>query len=273
MCHKIQEKFATFTGMFISIIMPFIFIFLYSIYHKLALLIIGLFLIVVFLLLLFSILGPIKYKTRDVNYYQDKLFSKTDRIITPYLFVFIFILIFFACAIKFKAEFGSIGTWASAIASSSAVILSLYRTFHVDYPKLIIKTKNVSTKNSNYVELDIDIQNIDERLIVLKCFLTQGVYYSLPTNGNWSNNNFSTTNPKKININNLAVNKNLRKQIMQPILMLDSFTNPKAVNKNGTLHLFIDKDTKSFTVALRDILHNKEMYIRGMKIRNWKIGL
>lgn len=275
MWHKIQKKFTTATGLSLSGSIFVIFLFTSYIYKNSALLIFGLIFLLIYLLLLCSVLGPTKYKTRDINYYQNKLFSKADRFITPYFLILIvtlviFIFIIFAVKFNLKLEFGSIGTWASAIASSSAVILSLYKTFHVDYPKLIIKTKDVSKKNSNYVELDIDIQNIDKRVIVLKCFLTKGVYYSLPTNGDWSNNSFSTTNPKKIDINNLTVDKKLRKQIMQPILKLDSFTDPNARNKNGTLHLFLDKDTKSFTVALSDIHNNKEVYIKRMKICKWK---
>lgn len=281
MWQKIQKKFATFTGMSLSVIIPVIFLFISYIFNNLVFLIIGSASFLVSLLLFSSVLGRTKYKTKDINYYQDKLLSKTDRIIAPYLLILIVILVIFIFidfAVKFnlKLEFGSIGTWASAIASSSAVIVSLYKTFHVEYPKLIIRTKNISTKNDNndnYVEFDIDIQNIDKRDIVLKCFLTQGVYYALPTNGNWSNRSSRTIDPKKIDTNALTVDKNLRKQIMQPILKLDSFTDSNARNKNGTLHLFLDKDTKSFTVALRDIYHNKEVYIRGMKIRNWKIGI
>lgn len=281
MWQKIQKKFATFTGMSLSVIIPVIFLFISYIFNNLVFLIIGSASFLVSLLLFNSVLGRTKYKTKDINYYQDKLLSKTDRIIAPYLLILIvilviFIFIDFAVKFKLKLEFGSIGTWASAIASSSAVIVSLYKTFHVEYPKLIIRTKNISTKNDNndnYVEFDIDIQNIDKRDIVLKCFLTQGVYYALPTNGNWSNRSSRTIDPKKIDTNALTVDKDLRKQIMQPILKLDSFTDSNARNKNGTLHLFLDKDTKSFTVALRDIYHNKEVYIRGMKIRNWKIGI
>lgn len=275
MWQKIQKKLFTLTGMLLSGFIPLIIIFISFLLNNSILQFIGWILLLIFFSFILYVHGPFKYTTRDSNYYQEIFLSKANKFFTLYFFfvILLILVIIFNPKSGFKLEFGSIGTWASAIASSSAVIVSLYKTFHVEYPKLITKTKNISTKNDNYVELDIDIQNIDKRDIVLKCFLTQGVYYALPTNGNWSNRSSRTIDPKKIDTNALTVDKDLRKQIMQPILKLDSFTNPNARNKNGTLHLFLDKDTKSFTVALRDIYHNKDVYIRGMKIRNWKIGI
>lgn len=271
MWQKFQKFMTSFNGIIsICVITLILFLLFWWSKNNIIIIIMLVLLGLLFFTVIYQFLG-MKYKTKDTNYYQNKFISITDKYITPALYIPLIIIFFLLFVIFSKAPVGSVGEWVAAITSSGAVFLALYQNFHKDYPNLVIKS-NKSKKtlpiNNKYIEIDITIQNIDERIIDLKCVKTKGIYFCYPSKGNWVNN-YPVGNIIN-NINN-NVSDASRKKIMNPILKLDSFDDPKSKNTSGSLHLYIDKDAKAFRIILEDIHNNKEINITSTKIHDWKI--
>lgn len=212
-----------------------------------------------------------KYKTKDSIYYQNKYLSTFDNIFAnPYIYIILFLFIFLLVVIALGSQLGTVGEWASAIASTSAVLLSLYKTFHTNFPNLIVTSKINSCKNKKYIPIVITIQNIDERIINLKCVKTEGIYFCEPKEGNWENN--CEIDDKQIysKINDNKINDNDRKKIINSVLLLDSINYHKTHNKSGSIQLFIDTNSTVFRIIFEDLQSKKEVVISARKIQNWK---
>lgn len=226
----------------------------------------GLIFLIIFILIIKLPFFVSKYKTKDSIYYQNKYISTFDKIfVNPYIYIILFLFTFLLMAIASRRKLGTIGEWASAIASTSAVLLSLYKNFHVNFPNLIITSKINSCKNKKYIRIIINIQNIDERIINLKCVKTEGIYFCEPKEGNWENN--YKIDDKQIYS---KINDNDRKKIIDSVLLLDSINYHETHNKSGSVQLFIDTNSTVFKIIFEDLQSKQEVVISARKIQNWK---